>query len=103
LFADGTALTLADLLRTTFFKYAVPEGSEATSFSLTVPSTSFPVLSQGEHPTLGTACWYLHPCQSEAAVEEFMQEEKDFGWSNEERVVRWLELWMMIVGGVVSL
>ncbi|KAF8231848.1 hypothetical protein L208DRAFT_1398182, partial [Tricholoma matsutake] len=23
-----------------------------------------PLLSQGDHPTLGTPCWYLHPCQS---------------------------------------
>lgn len=101
---DGTPLSLSDILRTSLFKLELPSGSEATGFALTVPpSTSFPLLSQGEHPTLGTACWYLHPCETEAAVGEFMAEADQTDWSEEMRLVRWMEIWIMIVGSVLNI
>ncbi|KAF4619440.1 hypothetical protein D9613_005191 [Agrocybe pediades] len=98
---NGSVLSLAEIMRTSFFKY-LPEGAEATSFALTAPSNSFPLLSQGEHPTLGTACWYLHPCESSRAVEEFMEEERE-KLEGEERMGRWMEVWLMLVGSVVRL
>ncbi|KDR83822.1 hypothetical protein GALMADRAFT_236227 [Galerina marginata CBS 339.88] len=100
---NGTPLSLAGILQTTFFKSELPSGSEATTFALTVPSTSFPLLSQGDHPTLGTPCWYFHPCESDKAVREFLSEIEQSDWSEETRLVRWLELWIMIVGSVLNL
>jgi hypothetical protein len=100
---DGLPLPLADLVQTSFFKVKPPDGSETTTFALTLPSAPFPLLSQGDHPTLGTSCWYFHPCQSDAAVGEFMLEAESPNWTEETRFVRWLELWLMIVGSVVNL
>jgi len=99
---DGASLALADILQTSFFKVKPPRGSDATDFALTLPAGSFPLLSQGDHPTLGTPFWYFHPCETEAAVAEFMVEVKQPGWTEEERLTRWLELWLMIVGGFLN-
>lgn len=88
-------------MQSSFFKAKPPQDTHTTNFALTPPSSAFPLLSQGEHPTLGTACWYLHPCESANAVGEFMAEEDSAGWTEEERTVRWLELWLMVVSSVV--
>ena len=77
-----------------------PSGSGATDFALTLPSGSFPLISQGDHPTLGTPCWFFHPCESETAVNEFMMDEDWSDWGQERRYVRWLEIWLMIVGSI---
>jgi hypothetical protein len=100
---DGLPLPLADLVQTSLFKVKPPDGSETTTFALTLPSAPFPLLSQGDHPTLGTPCWYLHPCQADVAVGEFMSEAEKPNWTEETRSVRWLELWLMIVGSIVNL
>lgn len=55
----------------------------------------FPLLSQGEHPTLGMPCWYLHPCETAVAVEEIVAEMG--GGANV------IEGWLLIVGNVVEL
>ncbi|PPQ77264.1 hypothetical protein CVT25_010846 [Psilocybe cyanescens] len=100
---NGTPLSLNEILQTSLFKMELPGGSEATSFALSFPSLSFPVLSQGEHPTLGTPCWYFHPCETDAAVGEFLAEVEQSDWNEETRHLRWMELWLMIVGAVVNL
>ncbi|KAF8913829.1 hypothetical protein CPB84DRAFT_1840622 [Gymnopilus junonius] len=100
---NGAPLSLMDILRTSLFKSDLPGGSEATDFALTFPSASFPLLSQGDHPTLGTPCWYLHPCESDTAVGEFLREVEQPDWNEESRLVRWLELWLMVVGSVLIL
>ena len=101
--ADGSSLSLDDILETSFFKLKPPLGSKTTSFALTIPSVSFPLISQGDHPTLGTPCWYFHPCETDTAVNEFMVGVEHADWSRETRLVRWLELWLMIVGSVLDL
>ncbi|KAF8812368.1 hypothetical protein BYT27DRAFT_7182808 [Phlegmacium glaucopus] len=101
--SNGLPLPLADLVQTSLFKVKPPDGSDKTTFALTLPSTPFPLLSQGDHPTLGTPCWYFHPCQTDVAVGEFMSEAEEPNWTEEARYVRWLELWLMIVGSVVNL
>ncbi|KAG6837563.1 hypothetical protein H0H93_007744 [Arthromyces matolae] len=70
----GSPLTLTDLVRTTLFRPFAFENTELSTFGITRPDSSFPILSQGEHPTLGTPCWYLHPCATDAAVTELMTE-----------------------------
>lgn len=100
---DGAPLSLDGILQTSIFKLKRPSGSETTSFALTLPSASFPLLSQGDHPILGTPCWYFHPCETDTAVNEFMAEVEQADWSGEMRLVRWLELWLMIVGSILNL
>ena len=95
----GTPLTIDDLLRSTLFRPFAFEKTEASTFALTNPASSFPLLSQGDHPTLGTACWYLHPCESADAVGEIMREVQV---AEELRLVRWLEAWFMILGTMVN-
>lgn len=91
-------------METTLFRFDVPEASEANGFALTLPNAPFPLLSQGDHPTLGTPCWYLHPCETSKAVTELLNEVKGAeDWDDETMLVRWMETWFMTVGGVLNL
>ncbi|KAJ7904436.1 hypothetical protein B0H14DRAFT_2662861 [Mycena olivaceomarginata] len=93
--AAGSPLALDDLVRTTLFHRFAFEGTESTSFGVSLPGSAFPLLSQGDHPTLGTPCWYFHPCESAAAVEEIMAERTSES--------QWLEIWLMVCGQVVNM
>ncbi|KAJ7744520.1 hypothetical protein DFH07DRAFT_834606 [Mycena maculata] len=97
--ASGSPLALDDLVQTTLFHRFAFEGTQNTSFAVALPGSAFPLLSQGDHPTLGTPCWYFHPCQSAAAVDEIVAE------LGEQRVVgqRWIEKWFMVLGSVVNM
>ncbi|KAG2013738.1 3-ketoacyl-CoA thiolase [Coprinopsis cinerea AmutBmut pab1-1] len=99
----GAPLSLDKLLASPLFKFELPEGAASTGFALTLPNAPFPLLSQGEHPSLGTPCWYLHPCETERAVEELVREAEQPDWTPEHRLERWLELWLMAVGAVLNL
>jgi len=67
-------------------------------------TTPFPLLTQGEHPVLGIPCWYFHPCETSAAVQEIVKETIGEVWKeSDEDLARWLEAWYMILGGVVDL
>jgi len=82
--AGGAPLTLDALLRTRLFHAP----SELPGSGL------FPLLSQGDHPVLGTPCWYLHPCETSTAMEELLR-------ASEPRP--WLEVWLMLIGTVLDL
>lgn len=64
----------------------------------------FPLLSQGDHPVLQTMCWYLHPCETQQAIEELLAARKaelaDGGTMGSEE---WLEVWMLVLGSVLNL
>ena len=92
---EGEPLSLDDILCTTLFRVSSFRGAENTGFALTQPTSMFPLLSQGEHPTLGMPCWYLHPCETAVAVEEIVAE-KGSG-------ANVIEGWLLIVGNVVEL
>ncbi|KAF5387755.1 hypothetical protein D9615_000344 [Tricholomella constricta] len=98
----GAPLALANLVRTSLFHPFVFEQTEATSFGLTRPASAFPLLSQGDHPALGTPCWYLHPCETAKCVDELMSELDLAGYAEEQRFVRWLEMWFMVLGSTVN-
>lgn len=98
----GTPLSLDGLLRSTLFQPFSFEKTETSTFALTRPASSFPLLSQGDHPTLGIPCWFLHPCESNNAVEEIMGEVQQNGLVEGLRSVRWLEAWFMILGTTVN-
>lgn len=69
----------------------------------------FPLLTQGDHPILGTPCWYLHPCETSAAICEILEAKLGSGWDDTSDdvllrcLVQWLEAWFLIVGGVMDL
>jgi ubiquitin-like-conjugating enzyme ATG10 len=74
-----------------------------TSVALTNDASPFPLLSQGEHPTTGTPYWYFHPCETSKAVGEIMEEAKLKDWSREERLLKWMNTWFMVLGSAVDL
>ena len=88
-------------MNTSLFRVSSLAGTELTPFGLGPPDSAFPLLTQGDHPTLGTPCWHLHPCETEAAVCEVMREVLHEEWTDSERLVRWLEAWFMVLSTVV--
>jgi ubiquitin-like-conjugating enzyme ATG10 len=99
---DGSPLQLEDIMKTSLLRHHSLLDAETTSFALSLPTAIFPLLSQGDHPTLGTPCWYLHPCQTDPAVNEIVEEVRQDDWTNEEYLVRWLEAWFMVIGTTVD-
>lgn len=79
-------------------------------------ATTTPVLlSRADHPATGQFCWFLHPCDTEAMVNEILEasqaeaaaaapaeseprESPTLDWALE-----WLEAWLMVIGGIVDL
>lgn len=85
-------------MQTSLLRQYAFDGAEVTVFSIGQPNGNFPLLSFGDHPTLGTPCWYLHPCETGPAVEEIVKAaEKDTGH------LPWLEAWFLILSSVVDL
>ncbi|KAK2466154.1 hypothetical protein APHAL10511_001796 [Amanita phalloides] len=93
--SQGAPLSLDDILCTTLLRASAFEGTENRGFGLTPPMSSIPLVSQGEHPSLGTPCWYLHPCETAKAVEELVAE-KGPGADV-------IETWLVVVGHAVEL
>ncbi|PFH51446.1 hypothetical protein AMATHDRAFT_142570 [Amanita thiersii Skay4041] len=100
--AKGVPLSLYDILRSTLFRRFAFTGVERSNHALTLPGSSFPLLSQGDHPTLGTPCWYLHPCATAKAVGELMAEQQGKMEEEEEILLKTLETWVLVVRQVVD-
>ncbi|KAH7916183.1 hypothetical protein BJ138DRAFT_1140358 [Hygrophoropsis aurantiaca] len=98
--ASGTPLSLSEVLQTSLFRPSTFYGTEVNAFSVSTPSSNFPLLSHGEHPTLGTPCWYLHPCETATAVAEILQ---DDGAKDTELFGGWIEAWFLVLASVVDL
>lgn len=101
--AGGTPLTLAEILDSGLLRISGLGRTEMSSFSLSLPDSTFPLLSQGEHPTTGRVCWYLHPCGMPATVAEVMAEVTDPSWTEAQYLVRWMEAWFMVLSTVINL
>lgn len=99
----GAPLPLPDIVKTSLFKIGACGGADISSCAISLPTTAFPLLSHGDHPTLGTPCWYFHPCETTSVVEELMQEVKEDRWDEQTMLIRWMELWFMVVCTVVNL
>jgi ubiquitin-like-conjugating enzyme ATG10 len=110
--ADGSPLSLDRLVQTNLFKLDVLAGASVQETHIeprasTLPLNQergavFPLLSQGDHPTLQIPCWYFHPCETGVAVGELLA----FGMqSTAERrtLCHWLEAWMAMLGTVINL
>ena len=88
-------------MKTPLFRYrALPQLSpEDSTFGVGLRDSAFSLLSQGDHPTLGTPCWYLHPCHTAEVVGEILAESELDG---DKGVLRWLEAWFMVMGNMVD-
>ncbi|KAL1740517.1 hypothetical protein HDZ31DRAFT_47344 [Schizophyllum fasciatum] len=102
--SQGSPLRVDDLVRTSLFRPSAFSATARSSFAITPSASSFPLLSQGDHPVLGTPCWYLHPCETATALAEIMSEMAyDDGGSRDRRLQRTLEAWFMLLNSIVSL
>ncbi|EIM88273.1 uncharacterized protein STEHIDRAFT_95331 [Stereum hirsutum FP-91666 SS1] len=108
--STGSPLPLADILKSSLFRrHSFPENSATTSFALSLPDQNLPLLSQGDHPTLGTPSWYIHPCETASAIAELTEEinsestMSEQEMSEEVSMVRWMEVWFMVLGSTVDL
>lgn len=101
---DGSLLTLEDIMNTSLLhRHALPE-IQVTPYALVQPDASFPLLSQGDHPTLGTPAWFIHPCGTAFVVGELLGEKNAEGMPEDsDKWLRWLETWFMMMGNIVEL
>ncbi|EJD53877.1 hypothetical protein AURDEDRAFT_180265, partial [Auricularia subglabra TFB-10046 SS5] len=77
--ANGAPVPLEALVSTSLFHSRVAKTVKHTAHSLDLPEqdaehTPFPLLSQGDHPVLGFPCWFLHPCETPAAMAELLHD-----------------------------
>ncbi|KAI5124719.1 hypothetical protein M0805_005357 [Coniferiporia weirii] len=95
---SGTRLGLDGILGCSLFRRNAFADVKKTSFALQAAGQNFPLLSQGEHPTLCTPCWFLHPCETGVALGELMEADGQITKPS----ARMLELWLLLVGNVVD-
>ncbi|KIJ70170.1 hypothetical protein HYDPIDRAFT_79298, partial [Hydnomerulius pinastri MD-312] len=99
---SGAPLVLSEIMRTPLLRSHAFEGTEVTPFSIGQSSSNFPLLSFADHPTLGTPCWYLHPCETGPAVEEIMKATQEDAQVLDPHRLRWLETWFLVLSSVVD-
>ena len=99
---EGVQLTLNQLLQTGIFRFDPSTKFDRTTFGLSEPDSAFPLLSQGDHPVLGTRCWYFHPCESSGAVSELVNEVISPDASEDDRLRCWMRMWFLVLGSVVN-
>jgi ubiquitin-like-conjugating enzyme ATG10 len=87
-------------------RHTLPE-TQVTPFALVQPDALFPLLSQGDHPTLGTPAWFIHPCGTGLAMGELIGEKNAEAEGRLEGVddewLNWLETWFVMLGNIVEL
>ncbi|KAI9574590.1 hypothetical protein HD554DRAFT_67401 [Boletus coccyginus] len=100
--STGSPIGLSDIMHTSLLRKHAFDGMLATAFSIGDSASNFPLLSFGDHPSLGSQCWYLHPCETGPAVEEMLA-----AWSGAPQDsaghVQWLEAWFLLLSCVVDL
>ena len=100
---EGVQLTLDQLPQTGILRFDRSANFDETTFGLSEPGSAFPLLSQGDHPVVGTRCWYFHPCESSAAVNELLNEAISSDASEDDRLRCWMKMWFLVLGSVVNL
>lgn len=95
----GAPLTLQEIVASPLFRPQVLPMTRMSTFALDTANSAFALLSQGDHPTLGTPCWYLHPCRTAEVVEEII---KEVDCADVDRPLRWLEVWFMVMCNMVD-
>lgn len=108
---DGAPLDLSKIMQMKYLTLGHSENVDSGASSIMLPpseqeNAAFPLLSQGDHPVLGTPSWYLHPCNTASAVEVFMEDLIGDTWGEDEEskdLFLWLSTWFMIIGNAVTL
>ncbi|KAG0641116.1 hypothetical protein HOY80DRAFT_956120 [Tuber brumale] len=59
-------------------------------------------ISQADHPVLGVPYYFVHPCNTAAAMSEWQQRRRDGGGEDFD-VEKYLTVWIGVVGGAVGL
>lgn len=99
-YTGGSPLPLSQIVRLPLFRSGLfPEFDQDSSFAVQGSESSFAMLSQGDHPTLGTPSWYLHPCHTSDMVGEILDEHSG---SNIGRGARWIESWFLVMNNAVN-
>ncbi|KZT36809.1 hypothetical protein SISSUDRAFT_961116, partial [Sistotremastrum suecicum HHB10207 ss-3] len=101
--SDGSTLGLGDIEALRLLKAHSRPDSEINSYAITPIASPFPLLSQGDHPTLGTPCWYFHPCETSTAVQEILHEIGEMDWEGEDGLARWMGAWFSVLSSAVDL
>ncbi|RDX53108.1 hypothetical protein OH76DRAFT_1494773 [Lentinus brumalis] len=96
---SGSPLALEQVVQSALFRPNTLPSPDGNTFAVTLPHSAFSLLSQGDHPTLGTPSWYLHPCNTAEVVGEIMAEVEE-GRTN---LLRCMEAWFMVLGNIVDL
>ncbi|KAK4513075.1 uncharacterized protein ATC70_000113 [Mucor velutinosus] len=73
-FSDGTPLS-----HTEIFQYIIPDVYQDA------------IVSQNDHPMLGTPCWYIHPCDTPSLMSTMAFEPLDY-----------LKVWLSVYGPIVK-
>jgi ubiquitin-like-conjugating enzyme ATG10 len=100
-----TQILSTDRFQHRAFRNSGIDVTETTAQPKENDNAQFPLLSQGDHPILGTSHWYFHPCETSAAVKEILEEMPDVQWDQHgvEPPLRWLEAWFAILSTVIDL
>jgi ubiquitin-like-conjugating enzyme ATG10 len=103
--SDGSPLPLRDIIGTTLFhSHVLPRCANTAPHGISMPGSNFPLLSQGDHPVLGTAAWYLHPCETSVAVTELLDAAVDgYERASDKSLLHLMESWFLILCSVVDL
>ena len=96
--AGGSPLSLDEIMKSPLFRPHTLPSADGNTFAVTLPDSSLALLSQGDHPTLGTPSWYFHPCHTADVVGEILAELA----VGQEDGLRWLETWFMVLGNIVD-
>lgn len=106
----GSPISLAQIVRTTRFRRRtlLDMAVGVTAYSVQPSESSsaqFPLISQGDHPILGTPHWYFHPCETAAAVREILGHSLNTAWDPNriECLLRWLKSWLAVLTTAIDL
>ncbi|KAK9895724.1 hypothetical protein P389DRAFT_179691 [Cystobasidium minutum MCA 4210] len=99
---DGSLISLHDLLASSFFQtspaeYPLNAINEPTNIEAT-DQAHFPTISQGEHPQTGLPCFYLHPCETSAALQDVLSAQ-----GKEATPLQVIVTWFMLVSTLVDI
>ncbi|KAI0637781.1 hypothetical protein C8Q77DRAFT_1205909 [Trametes polyzona] len=97
---SGSPLTLEQIARSALFRRHALPSPDGSTFGLILPDSSLALLSQGDHPTLGTPSWYFHPCHTSEVVGEIMAASDET--RTEDKLLRWMEVWFMVLSNLVD-
>lgn len=105
---DGSLVPLECLMKSSFFYVGVSEyplntlndgTDEPANTTEEREAAHFPAISQAEHPQTGLPCFYLHPCETSAALQDVLSNEQD----NRFTPLQFIETWFMLISTLLDI